>query len=90
MRFLGLWLITAHFPEASQSSFFKPSQSVAIWDNESPVKLDHTMSLTRFDEIADPLRFARGIPPAHRGRFFKARELIANFNEHAKNAFIPS
>ena len=86
--FIGLILFMSLFVGCNRNDFFSDTPIDLL--NSAPIRLSLYMSGRRFNQILKALSFTSSCTPSYQDKFWEIRKLIAEWNDHMKEVFIPS
>ena len=88
LQFIGIWVLMTENPGTNQAGYFS-GNPIDIFSVCS-IRVNHFLSVNRFENICSPLKFNATSPPSFRGKFYELRSMIVACNGHMQKAFIPS
>ena len=88
IRWIGVWLLLSTMSGFKRSDFWS-MKPIELYHG-APYRLNEIMTSNRFEAIFAALTLTKNKPPAYKDRFWQVREMIASWNEHMSQNFVPS
>ena len=87
--YIGIWLLMATTVAGCDRRCYWENSPISPWKG-APYRFNEYMNYTRFEHITRNLTFTNIPFPNFRDKFHEVRLLIAAFNQHMSDVFIPS